>query len=239
MFEAFGLGEDELEGIDGLLLFQGQFEGVAFADKPGLGAVDLGIGGAEPEHVACAGAGYFFDGLFFAHRAVDVAWLVLASDVFWESVLVLGDVFIGEGRNCQRETVGRFAKNGFGSGLLDENRRVCPHKFVYTLIFVSIPRDFGLRVLGIKDLMVFVKELAHILRLIDEDIAYAFRGDAFTDAVLDHAGEVGPAVDGFETLEIGVHPPGNGLLSLIGQARVGRQEPHTVQVDLEERSVIV
>ena len=52
LFEAFWLGEDELEGINGLFLFQGQFEGVALADEPGLRAVDLGIGGAEPEHVS-------------------------------------------------------------------------------------------------------------------------------------------------------------------------------------------
>ena len=87
--------------------------------------------------------------------------------------------------------------------------------------------------------MIFVEELAHVLGLIDKDIAYAFRGDAFADAVLDHAGEVGPPVDGLETLEIGVHPLGDGLLSLIVKARLRREETHTVQVDLEERLIIV
>ena len=56
LFEAFWLGEDELEGIDGLFFFLVEFEWVAFAEEPGLRAVDLGVGRAEPQDVAGAGA---------------------------------------------------------------------------------------------------------------------------------------------------------------------------------------
>lgn len=56
LFQAFRFGEDELEGVDGLFFFLVEFEWVAFAEEPGLRAVDLGVGRAEPQDVAGAGA---------------------------------------------------------------------------------------------------------------------------------------------------------------------------------------